>query len=81
MEDRMIKFIQNWISESKGIDQENIKLTENIFQVGYVDSLGLFRLIFEVESQFDIEVRQDDLFSSGATSIIELVQEIIKSAA
>jgi acyl carrier protein len=42
---------------------------EHMFQAGYLDSLGLFRLIFDVESEFGVELDQNRLFSSGATDI------------
>lgn len=63
------KFIKNWIAEHKGLDAETLDTEEHMFQAGYLDSLGLFRLIFDVESEFDVEFDQNQLFCSGATDI------------
>lgn len=69
MKQRIASFIKDWIAEHKGLDVDTLDSQEHVFQSGYLDSLGLFRLIFDVESAFDIEFDQSKLFESAATSI------------
>jgi len=66
---RLSEFIKKWIAEQKGFDAETLGTKEHMFQAGYLDSLGIFRLIVDVEAEFGVELDQDSLFCSGATDI------------
>ncbi|WP_024851375.1 acyl carrier protein [Hydrogenovibrio kuenenii] len=78
--EQVVEFIKNWIAEHKGLDIEALDKDEHMFQAGYLDSLGLFRLIFDVESEFDVEFDQSELFCSGATSIDSLGDAMAQTA-
>jgi len=66
---QLSEFIKAWIAEHKGFDAETLDTKKHLFQAGYLDSLGLFRLIFDVESEFDVEFDQNELFRTGAIDI------------
>lgn len=69
-------FIQNWISEKNEIPVGDIHVDENFFQAGYIDSLAMFRLLFDIETEFNIEIDQNTLFSSTLTTISGLSNTI-----
>ncbi len=75
----IVDFMLNWVSERKQIKVHLINPDENIFTSGYVDSLGMFRLIFDVETAFDVEFNQAVLFSSGATSFNAIAEAMLQS--
>lgn len=69
---QIVGFVKQWMAENKGLEAEALDIKEHMFQAGYLDSLGLFRLIVDVEAEFGVELDQDQLFCSGATDIDSL---------
>lgn len=62
---------------------ENINLDEfNYIETGYVDSMGIIKFIVELEKEFDIEIKDDDMLSPKFKTIgglIELIEGKINS--
>ena len=76
MNENIENFIQNWISEKNEIPIEDIHLDQNFFQAGYIDSLAMFRLLFEIETEFDIDIDQNEIFSNTLVTISGLAETI-----
>ncbi len=62
-------FIKKWIFKKTGIERKDISLDKHIFENGYVDSIGLFSLVFELEDEFKIQISDDDLMDDRIKSI------------
>ena len=66
----MKNFLLNYF-EKKGI---KVKEDEDLFEKGYIDSIGLFRLLLEIEVNFGKELTIEDLVSLKVFSINEIVK-------
>ncbi len=64
--------LQREYSFKEGVDIDKINYVEE----GYMDSLGLFRFIGELEDEFSIEFTDDELFSSSFKIVGELITMI-----
>jgi acyl carrier protein len=82
MREKIKKFVINYI-EKRGKLPENINLDEfNYIETGYVDSMGIIKFIVELEKEFDIEIKDDDMLSPKFKTIgglIELIEGKINS--
>jgi len=73
-------FILLWISNKSGIEIKLLKENINIFEEGYVDSLGAFELISELENKFLISFSENDfqdrrLVFASVNSLSEVVKD------
>ncbi len=66
----MKNFLINYFKE-KNID---ISLDEDIFENGYIDSIGFFRLLMELEVNFEKEIPLDLFENIKIYSINEIVK-------
>jgi len=69
-------FICQWIAKQKGLNTDDIDVDENFFQAGWVDSLGMFRLIFELEGEFNCTLDQSALFCNAYPSVNMLADQV-----
>jgi len=67
-------FLVNYISEKNSIDREIIDISSNIFDSAYIDSIGLFTLLVELEEEFGIEIDLDSIKSSDVSTIKSFAQ-------
>lgn len=70
------EFIRHWMVNQKGLSANDIDLDENFFHAGWVDSLGMFRLIFELESEFDCILDQTSLFCDARPTINSIACQV-----
>lgn len=66
-------------SEGQVGDDEPLDRTVELFEAGYLDSLGVLRLVGYVESAFSITLGEDDLLSPDFTTVDGL-SRIVRSA-
>jgi len=71
-------FLINWICEKKGLEKESIKSDVNMFENDYIDSLGFFGLLMDLEMEFDITLDENDILDHNASTIEGLVNILIK---
>ncbi len=65
-------FIQQWIADYKGLAVEKINLDDNVFEQGWLDSLAMFRLVLEIELEFDLTPNLGRLFTEAKPNIASL---------
>ncbi|WP_419766203.1 MAG: acyl carrier protein [Arcobacter sp.] len=78
--DKIKDFILLWVSNKSGIEIKLVKENINIFEEGYVDSLGAFELISELENKFLISFSENDfqdrrLVFASVNSLSEVVKD------
>ena len=75
--------VRTFIMENMAIIDDDIILneTDNIFEKGFVDSMFAMRLVGFVESEFNIEVSNEDLDISNFSSVQNITKYINKKAA
>ena len=57
--------------------QDNIKVTDRLFEEGIVDSLGLLRIVEFIEDQFDITVQESDVTLDTFGSVEQISNYVI----
>lgn len=79
MNSRVQEWLINWFAQNAKADREELykNISENYFQLGYIDSFEFITLIGDIEDEFNIEFENDQFedrsFSTikGMTTIIE----------
>ena len=51
-----INFLKEKIADNTGITIDNINTDINIFENNYIDSIGIFTLLVEIEEEYGIEI-------------------------
>lgn len=74
MQNKIERFIQNWIVNAKGISLDEIGLIDNFFEKGWLDSLAMFRMLLELELEFDLQLDLDRLFTDAEPNITSLAK-------
>ncbi len=70
-------FLKEWLSDRSGISTKEIDVENNMFEAGYVDSLGVFGLILELENEFHVEFSEEDMLDMRLSTVegfIEIVE-------
>ncbi|MCP5052450.1 MAG: acyl carrier protein [bacterium] len=57
-------------------DEAEFADSDNIFEMGFVNSLFAMKLVSYIEQEFDIEVDNDDLEISNFSSVDRIVQYV-----
>ena len=75
--------IRNFISSILIVFEEDAEFSDsdNIFQMGYVNSLFAMKLLNYVENEFGIKVENDDLDIKNFSSVNNIAQLIDKKLA
>lgn len=76
VENWLIKFIgrNNDIKEHSRIDLLNV----NLFEEGFIDSMGVMKLVVELEKDFEIQFTANDFQDRRFTSIAGLKEMIVE---
>ncbi|WP_345993680.1 acyl carrier protein [Sulfurimonas sp. HSL-1716] len=72
------EFLISWICEKTGIEKNKIDSEINMFENGYVDSLSLFGLLLDIETNFGVTLDTDDILNDRAATVDGL-SEILKN--
>lgn len=78
IEDRLERFVREAFGISPG--DPGFSLTADLFDGGYVDSVGLAELLEFIRLQFGVEVPEEDLLSDDFSSIKGMGQVIARHA-
>ena len=77
-----LSFLQQKVAEENGLAPGDVDVNKNIFSAGYTDSLGVFRLLFEVEQEMGISLGEDALGDERIKTLnglAEVVKESIEN--
>ncbi|MFA5984405.1 MAG: acyl carrier protein [Methylococcaceae bacterium] len=76
MKNKFAVFIQQWLADQKGLEIDSIDMHANFFEQGWLDSLGMFRLLVEIETTFAMETDQLSLFTDAEPNIASLASAL-----
>ncbi len=79
MPDSVAQRVISVIATSQGIPPENITLKSTPFSLG-IDSLDALTVIFSLEKEFEIRIRDESLFVSNVEEIAEWIERNLSSA-
>lgn len=71
------QFLITWISKNKGLDENQVDINVDIFENNYVDSLGIFSLIIDIELELDIVLKPEDIVDSHLSNTVEGLSNIL----
>jgi len=77
---KYIDFLTKFISEKNGFDEKEINISANMFENGYMDSLGLFGLLIDLETTFGTTLDENDILDSEAVTIEGLANILSKKS-
>lgn len=69
-EEAIIRFLNNRLDQS--VNEDDIDWTGNMFDSGYLDSLGIYQLLLYLEQEFSISLPLSDLLENFPSSLNEL---------
>ncbi|MCP5429624.1 MAG: acyl carrier protein [Chromatiaceae bacterium] len=65
-------FIVRHIADKHGITTDEIRRDADLFDNGYVDSLGVFNMMLSLEAEFGIRFIEDDLINPNINTVCGL---------
>lgn len=65
-------FIVRHIADKRGITTDEIRRDADLFDNGYVDSLGVFNMMLSLEDEFGIRFVEDDLINPTINTVCGL---------
>lgn len=80
MNTRIEDFIVRHIADRRGLDTADIALDADLFEQGYIDSLGVFTMIMALEDEFSVRFGEDELVSPSINTVQGLVAVIASKA-
>ena len=61
--DKYETFLIDYISEHSGLEYSYIDTDVDMFENNYIDSIGIFTLLIEIENKFSKEITLEDISS------------------
>ena len=77
----MERLKQGVCSVNVSVDEDEIPLIEGLFASGILDSYGLVEFIGYIETEFDIEVLDDEFITDNFKNLISIEQYVSKKLA
>ena len=74
--DKYEKYLIKYISETNFLDTNEIDTEVDIFENGYIDSIGIFTLLIEIENEFGKEILLDKISTLDIYSIKNIAKLI-----
>ena len=74
-------FIVAHIAERRGMDPAQIAPDADLFEHGYIDSLGVFNMIMTLEDEFGIRFTEQDLINPAVNTVKGLTALIASKSA
>jgi len=62
----------NFISESFGVESEEIDLNKSLMDEGIIDSTGFIEIIAFLEEEYSIEIEEDQMTKDNFGSVIKI---------
>ncbi len=72
--DKYEAFIKQFIADRRGHDIDDIDVRADMFERHYIDSLGVFTLLLEIEDAFDVHFNDEDMTEGKMLSIQGIAQ-------
>lgn len=79
MSDTVAQRVISVIAISQGIPPENISLKSTPFSLG-IDSLDALTVIFNLEKEFGMRIRNESLFVSNLEEIVEWIEHTLSAS-
>lgn len=79
MPDSVAQRVISVIAASQGIPAENITLKSTPFSLG-IDSLDALTVIFNLEKEFGMRIRNESLFLSNLGEIVEWIEHNLSTS-
>jgi acyl carrier protein len=79
MPDTVAQRVISVIAASQGIPPENITLKSTPFSLG-IDSLDALTVIFNLEKEFGMRIRNESLFVSNLEEIVEWIEHTLSAS-
>ncbi|HIQ39649.1 MAG TPA: acyl carrier protein [Sulfurivirga caldicuralii] len=74
---QMVAWLRQWVAQHQQVPIEQVDMDADLFAQGYVDSLGIWRMVFELSQQLNRPLDMDALLQGeDALSICELAKRI-----
>ena len=74
---QMVVWLKQWVAQRQQMPIEQVGVEGDLFAQGYVDSLGIWRMLFELSQQLNRPLDMDALLQGeGALSICKLAKRI-----
>jgi len=67
--DRYRQYLVRNLAEKNDLTENQIDTTIDIFEKGYIDSIGIFSLLVEIEDNLEIELSLEDISSLDVYNI------------
>ena len=67
--DRYRQYLVRNLAEKNDLTENQIDTTIDIFEKGYIDSIGIFSLLVEIEDNLEIELSLEDIASLDVYNI------------
>ena len=80
MSDTIAQRVVAIIATTQGIPRENITLKSTPFSLG-IDSLDALTLIFNLEKEFGLRMRDESLFVSNVEEVAEWIEHHLSASA
>jgi|GEM_PF-2439880 len=61
MQNVYTNFFKAWVSENCAISLNEVDIDADMFESGYIDSIGIFTLFILIEEEFQIEMSLEEL--------------------
>ena len=75
------EFIVRHIADRRGVSTEEIDCQADMFETGYVDSLGVFNMIVLLEEQFGVRFSDQELIDPALYTVTSLASSIARKSA
>ena len=75
------EWIVSWLAEHASVSKDDVKkhLSENYFDLGYIDSFGFIELLDSIESEYGVQC-DNEQFEDRKFATISGLAEIIETA-
>lgn len=65
-------FIVRHIADRRGLESDEIRRDVDLFEHGYIDSLGVFNMMLSLEDEFGVRFIEDDLVDPQINTVCGL---------
>lgn len=75
------EFIVRHIADRRGVSADEIDCQADMFETGYIDSLGVFSMIVLLEEEFGIRFSEQELIDPALYTVTGLASSIASKSA
>ena len=75
-QEAMINWLVEWVAAHQGLPPAQIDPAANLFDSGYVDSLGIYRLLFELSEAAGVEIDIESVLERAAPTLTGIAEAV-----